>query len=101
MSEFLLDYGLFLLKLITVVSLLGALLIVFLGVGSGTLGEHWYGSRALAMNLADELKTSDDYLLESSREAAIFHLHWEPRRTLTQKLLDEPLSRLRSATGWP
>lgn len=62
-------------------------------------GEYWYGSRALAMNLADELKTSDDYLLEASREAAIFHLHWEPRRTLTQKLLDEPLSRLSLYAG--
>ena len=26
-------------------------------------GEHWYGTRALNLNLIDEIITSDDYLL--------------------------------------
>src|SRR5579883_564374 len=31
-------------------------------------GEHWLGEQALALKLIDEIKTSDDYLLERSKE---------------------------------
>ena len=31
-------------------------------------GEHWYGTRALELKLVDELKTSDDVLLEAAKD---------------------------------
>jgi serine protease SohB len=32
-------------------------------------GEHWYGKRAIELNLVDELITSDDYLSTAAKEA--------------------------------
>ncbi len=39
-------------------------------------GEYWYGSRALELGLVDGLKTSDDYLLEASRRAELYEVHF-------------------------
>jgi serine protease SohB len=49
-------------------------------------GEHWFGSRALALKLVDEIKTSDDYLLERTRDADIFEIDYKPRRSLADRL---------------
>ena len=49
-------------------------------------GEHWYGIRALQLGLADELLTSDEYLLRRSKEADIYELAWQAKRTLADKL---------------
>ncbi len=35
-------------------------------------GEHWYGSQALALELVDQIQTSDDYLLEASHTHDIY-----------------------------
>ncbi len=35
-------------------------------------GAHWYGSQALSLELVDEIKTSDDYLLEASQTHDIY-----------------------------
>ena len=59
-------------------------------------GEHWYGSRALELRLVDELRTSDDYLLERAREHDVFELHFKPRRSLQERLA-MGLARLRGA----
>ena len=40
-------------------------------------GEYWYGTRALEMNLIDELKTSDDLLLEKSKEADLYEVTYK------------------------
>jgi serine protease SohB len=37
-------------------------------------GEHWYGSQALELGLADELLTSDEYLLKASEDAQIYQI---------------------------
>lgn len=65
-------------------------------------GEHWYGTRALAMKLVDLLKTSDDYLLERARECEVYELHYKTHRSLRERLLGE-LSRMsaRSALSTP
>lgn len=49
-------------------------------------GEHWFGTRALSLRLVDELKTSDDYLLERSRDADIYEVVFRRRQTLSDKL---------------
>ena len=49
-------------------------------------GEHWYGRRALAVSLCDELRTSDDYLLEASREADLYELVYTAKKPLSRKL---------------
>jgi serine protease SohB len=37
-------------------------------------GEHWYGTRAVELGLADAIATSDDILLEKSRTARILEV---------------------------
>jgi len=48
-------------------------------------GEHWYGTRALELNLVDELRTSDDYLLEASKEADIFEVKYVKKEPLSER----------------
>jgi serine protease SohB len=43
-------------------------------------GEHWYGIRALELKLVDELKTSDDVLLEAAKDHDLYHLTYKRRR---------------------
>lgn len=49
-------------------------------------GEHWLGSQALDLKLVDGLSTSDDYLLKQSKSANIYELHFQPKKSLAEKL---------------
>ncbi len=49
-------------------------------------GEHWYGSQALELKLVDELRTSDDWLLEKVKDADVYELHYRLRRNLRDQL---------------
>ncbi len=49
-------------------------------------GEHWPASRALALQLIDELKTSDDYLLEQSKNADVYQLRFQQKLSLGAKI---------------
>jgi serine protease SohB len=49
-------------------------------------GEHWYGKRAIELNLVDELITSDDYLSKAATEADIFEVKFERKKPVTEKL---------------
>lgn len=49
-------------------------------------GEHWYGTRALELNLVDELRTSDDYLWEASKISDIFEVKFIQKESLAKKL---------------
>lgn len=48
-------------------------------------GEHWYGMRALELRLVDELRTSDDYLLEASKEAEIYEVKFVRKKKITDR----------------
>ncbi|GAB4349540.1 MAG: protease SohB [Gammaproteobacteria bacterium] len=50
-------------------------------------GEHWHGSRALDLKLVDELKTSDDYLLESSEKRDLYEVRYVAKKPLMTRLL--------------
>ena len=49
-------------------------------------GEHWFGTRALALRLVDEIKTSDDYLLDRSKDADIYQVTYRERQSLSDRL---------------
>ncbi len=50
-------------------------------------GEHWYGVRAMSLNLVDEIRTSDDFLLEAASDYDIFSVTFKRRRSLSERLL--------------
>lgn len=49
-------------------------------------GEHWYGSRALELGLVDELRTSDEYLMQAADSADLYQVTYTTPRSL-RKLL--------------
>lgn len=49
-------------------------------------GEYWYGQRALELDLVDELKTSDDFLMEANEKYKLFKIKYAQKKTLAQKL---------------
>jgi serine protease SohB len=50
-------------------------------------GEHWLGQQALGLKLVDEIKTSDDYLLERSKNTKLFEVCYEIKKpSLMSKL---------------
>lgn len=49
-------------------------------------GEHWYGQRAVDLQLVDELKTSDEYLCERAGGADLYAVRYVPRHRLMQRL---------------
>lgn len=55
-------------------------------IASVSTGEHWPGIRALENQLVDELKTSDDYLLDNSKDADLFEIKFSTKKSLWEKL---------------
>lgn len=49
-------------------------------------GESWPGTRALEKKLVDELKTSDDYLLESSKDADIYEIKYVIKKSMSERM---------------
>jgi serine protease SohB len=50
-------------------------------------GEYWYGTRALDCRLADELRTSDDYLLAMSASADLYEVTFTGKRPWLARML--------------
>jgi serine protease SohB len=48
-------------------------------------GEHWFGTRALALKLVDELKTSDDYLLERAKTCDLYELRYRRHKGFVER----------------
>lgn len=57
-----------------------------LDINKLSTGEHWYGMQALGLNLIDEIKTSDDYLMEKSKHADIYEVSYIITETLSDKI---------------
>lgn len=49
-------------------------------------GESWPGTRALEKKLVDELKTSDDYLLENSQLADLYEISYTSKKSFMEKI---------------
>lgn len=58
-----------------------------LDVAAVSTGEYWYGARALELHLVDELRTSDDYLLEASASAELYEVAYKTRKPLSARLV--------------
>ena len=50
-------------------------------------GEHWYGSKALELGLIDEIKTSDELLIEMAKKYEIFSVKLKLKKPLKKRLL--------------
>lgn len=57
-----------------------------LNVEKVATGEHWYGQDALDLNLVDELKTSDEYLLSALPQHDVYVISTRRKPTLGEKL---------------
>lgn len=65
-------------------------------------GEHWYGTRALALGLADGLRTSDELLIDCVAERDLYLLSYKIKQPLQKRLLasiDSVLEKV-DAAGW-
>ncbi len=65
-------------------------------------GEHWLGTRALELGLADELRTSDELLRERAEERDLFSLTYKIRKPIRNRLMsgvDSALEKF-SAARW-
>jgi serine protease SohB len=49
-------------------------------------GEHWFATQAVKLNLVDDIMTSDSYLLAAKNTRDIYHLKYELKKTLTQRI---------------
>ncbi len=65
-------------------------------------GEHWYGTRALDLGLADELKTSDELLSGMADDHDIFRLSYKIKQPLQKRLMANADALLERADdmGW-
>jgi serine protease SohB len=50
-------------------------------------GEHWYGTRALELGLADELLTSDELLLGRATDRDLFHVSYKVKQPLQKRIM--------------
>jgi serine protease SohB len=55
-------------------------------IGTVSTGEHWPAIRALENQLVDELKTSDDYLLEQNADSDIYEIKYTTKKSFMEKL---------------
>src|SRR5438067_8575674 len=49
-------------------------------------GEHWLARRAMELGLVDQLRTSDEYLVDRAREASLYEVTFERPRSLRERL---------------
>ncbi len=50
-------------------------------------GEYWHGRQALDLGLVDEIKTSDDYLMDAREQADMLLVSYEARKRPVERLL--------------
>ncbi|MDJ0812287.1 MAG: protease SohB [Woeseiaceae bacterium] len=65
-------------------------------------GEHWYGTRALELGLADELRTSDEVLAERVAERDLYALRYRIRQPLQKRIMSnvDGVLEKADAAGW-
>ena len=65
-------------------------------------GEHWYGSSALELGLADEIKTSDELIAERIADRELYQVRYRVKQPLQKRLManiDSALEKV-DAAGW-
>ena len=51
-------------------------------------GEAWYGKRALEHQLVDELKTSDEYIVDKCQDCDVFQVRYVEDRNRVEQILE-------------
>ncbi len=51
-------------------------------------GEFWYGENAKSLGLIDDIKTSDEYILQLSKEHQVVKISFEHKPSLMEKISD-------------
>jgi len=67
-----------------------------------TTGEHWYGTHALELGLADEIRTSDELLADLAKDRDLYRVAYKIKQPLQKRLMggvDAVLEKVDSA-GW-
>jgi serine protease SohB len=59
-------------------------------------GDFWFGTRALELNLIDEINTSDDYLLKASKKQSIYQISTQRKKRLLEKLFGSAKAHIQS-----
>lgn len=49
-------------------------------------GDVWFGQRALDQNLIDELSTSDEYIMTKVKEADVYRVEYQHKKSIQEKL---------------
>ena len=65
-------------------------------------GEHWYGTRALDLGLADEIQTSDEVIAGRIEDRDLYKVAFKIKQPLQKRLManmDSTLEKL-DAAGW-
>lgn len=57
-----------------------------LDIGLIATGEHWFGQQAVALQLVDELATSDDLILAAVKEEEVIEITYRRKKKLTQRV---------------
>jgi serine protease SohB len=65
-------------------------------------GEHWYGTSALELGLADEIKTSDEVLTELASERDLYRVSYKIKQPLQKRLMSsiDGVLEKADAAGW-
>lgn len=50
-------------------------------------GEHWYGAKAVELQLVDEIRSSDDWLLEAAEQRDLYLVRYKRRKNFPERLL--------------
>ncbi|MFO7858909.1 MAG: protease SohB [Ectothiorhodospiraceae bacterium] len=50
-------------------------------------GDHWYAEQAVSLNLVDALQTSDDLIMDCTREADVFEVTYERKQGMGKRLV--------------
>jgi serine protease SohB len=49
-------------------------------------GEYWFGEQCLELKLIDQIKTSDDYILDASKERTVLKVKYEKKQPISEKI---------------
>lgn len=57
-----------------------------LDLGRVATGEYWYGEQALELQLVDEIKTSDEYLMDRAQNSQIIKVKHQHKTSISEKM---------------
>ena len=65
-------------------------------------GEHWFGTRALELGLADEISTSDELLSQKAKDRDLYLIEYKIKQPLQKRLMGNVDSAIEKAdaAGW-